>query len=450
MTDHLPPHNLQAEQSVLGSLLIDRDAIAEVADWLAPTAFYHAANATLYKGLLWMWRKRIPADFVTLTDLLKQHKKLEDVGGLAYLSSLLNVTPTAAHLRYYAGIVNRTARQRALIDQAAQLTALAWKEDVDPETVVGAIRRAVEPFAAEGDTDETTFADALDAHQERVEGRWAGTLVEHVIPTGIRSVDRVLMGGLRPGDLAMLGGRPGMGKTSGMLQVAQFAAMSTGKHALIVELEMGKEALFDRAIAAEAGVPFATAYERIGDMGKRELWRHAKDRLKALPVSVETGLRTTDKIAAHCERLAATADLGIIFIDHLDYLADQTRTDNTERHTAELTRRCKRLAQTLNVPVVALAQLNRDVEASPPFMPNLKHFKNSGAIEADCDHAWLLYRRKYYVDKGMLDAETDDYMPQSNQHRAQWIVAKNRNGEVTTVSLGWSPETMSFHDARVA
>jgi replicative DNA helicase len=449
MIDHLPPHNIAAEQSVLGSLLIDRDAIAEVADWLTPAAFYHAANATLYKGLLWMWRHRIPADFVTLTDLLKQHKKLEDVGGLAYLSSLLNATPTAAHLRYYAGIVNRTARQRALIDQAAQLTALAWKEDVDPETFVGAIRRAVEPFA-EGDTDETTFADALDTHQERVEHRWAGTLVEHVIPTGIRSVDRVLMGGLRPGDLAMLGGRPGMGKTSGMLQVAQFAAMSTGKHALIVELEMGKEALFDRAIAAEARVPFATAYERIGDMGKRELWRHAKDRLKALPVSVETGLRTTDKIAAHCERLAATADLGIIFIDHLDYLADQTRTDNTERHTAELTRRCKRLAQTLNVPVVALAQLNRDVEASPPFMPNLKHFKNSGAIEADCDHAWLLYRRKYYVDKGMLDAETDDYMPQSNQHRAQWIVAKNRNGEVTTVSLGWSPETMSFHDARVA
>lgn len=450
--DRLPPHNLEAEQSVLGSLLIDQDAVAQVCDRLIPEAFYIAANATLYRALLALWKARRPANVVILTELLERRGKLDEVGGAAYISHLLASTPTALYVNHYADIVLNCAKRRALIDSGTDLVRAAYADDLPIDDAVGMVRRSVEPFATEPITsDGGLFADTMDGHRQRVEDRWHGRLDEHVVPTGIPSVDRLLLGGFRGGDLVFIGGRPGSGKTSWMLQLAQRAARLTKKRSLIVELEMSPEALRDRAIAAEAGVPFRTAYDQVGDQAARERWLEASAALEWVPVDIQR-LTTTDRIAAYCESaMASEFPVGAVFIDHIDYLQDRIQTDSAERRTAELTRACKRIATGLNVPTVVLSQLNREVEAHAPFTPALKHFRQSGAIEQDADHAFLLYRRKYYVDKQMLEADSSrDYITASPLHRVELIVAKNRNGEVRTIELGWEPDSMTFREVMAA
>lgn len=446
----MPPHNLEAEQALLGSLLIDRDAVAAVADWVTPEAFYWGANATIYRAILALWSVRRPCDLVTLTDLLQSRRKLDEVGGVSYLAALISATPTAAHVSHYGELVVGYARRRAMIDAACDVVAETHRGELAIDDAVGSLRQAVEPFTPPRLEGTGTYAETMDDHLTRVLHRWEGQLDEHVVPTGIGAIDRIILGGFRGGDLAFIGARPGMGKTSSMLQMAHHAAAATDRVSLVVELEMSPEALRNRAIAAEAGVDFGVAYATIADQVSRERWLGAAERLKALPVAIER-LPTTDRILAQCERLAAERPLGAIYIDHLDYLQDRVKGDAPEQRTAELTRRCKQLAMTLGVPVIVLAQLNREVEQRPPYVPALKHFRNSGAIEADTDYAFLLYRRKYYSDKGMLDPDMGlDYCPASPLHRAEWYVAKNRNGEVRSIDLGWDPRSMTFHEVRAA
>lgn len=454
MIDRDGPHDPNAEQAVLGALLIDRDAIAGIADWLKPEAFADLRNERVYRSLLWLWNKRVPGDLVTLTSELDRRGKLDGVGGTAYLATLMTAVPTAAHVGYYADIVRKLAYRRALIEAGKDLVRRAHADEIDADEAVGIVRRTVEPFAEPATEGGTLYGDVMDAHVARVEDRWAGRLIEHVVPTGLRSIDRLIMGGFRGGDLVMIGARPGMGKTAWMLQLAQQAALHTSQLSVIVELEMSREALLNRAIAAEAGIAFDTAYrvpylqtaeQRDQLEQDREAWRAAADRLALLPVAIETGLTTTDKIRSHCERLIGQGGVGAIFVDHLDYLGDRMRVESVEQRTAELTRRLKRMAQDLGVPVVSLSQLNREVEATKPFIPSLRNFRNSGAIEQDTDFAFLLYRRKYYVDKGLLEPdESLDYERASNRHKVELFLAKNRNGEVRTIPLLWTPASMTF------
>lgn len=456
MTDRLPPHDLVAEQAVLGSLLINRDAIASLADWLKPEAFYDDRNRKVYLSLLWLWNKRIEADVVTLGSELRRVGKLDAIGGEDYLSHLITICPGHWKLPEYAETVRSCAEYRAMIDAATTTIRRAYNRDAELDDVVADFRQAVEPFAAPDADGGSMVADVIDAHIERVEMRWAGQLVEHVVPTGIRAIDKVIMGGFRGGDLIAIGGRPGSGKTSWMVQLAQEAALRTSRVSLIAELEMSREALLNRAIAADAGIAFDVAYktphllaiEQLAQLQyDRDAWRAAADRIANVPMAIETKLTTTDKIRAQAERMAAQGGIGMIFVDHLDYLTDRVRADSAEQRTAELTRRLKRLAQDLDVPVAFLSQLNREVEAVKPYVPSLKNFRNSGAIEQDIDFGFLIYRRKYYVDKGMLDADPNlDYCTASDRHRVELHLAKNRSGEVRTIDLGWQPQSMTFHE----
>lgn len=444
MTDRLPPNNLDAEQAFIGSLLTDRDAIAEVADWVTPDAFYHGANGTIYRAMLALWRVRRPCDLVTLGDLLLSRAKLDEIGGHAYLAHLLTVVPTAIHAAHYGEIVMAHATRRAVIDAAAEIVRSAYQGDVEMDDLTSGMRRAGEAFARPPKDGAGTFAAGMEPHRNLTLSRWDGSLEEHIVPTGVASIDRKTYGGFKAGELIVIGARPGMGKTSIALQMAK-AAASTGKLALVVELEMSREALFNRAVAAEAGVPFGVAYQRMGDPWHRDAWLAASERLESIPLAVETKLTTTDQIAGYCERAVSANPVGAIFIDHLDHLSDRVRGDSAEQRTAELIRRCSQLAKRIEVPVIVLAQLNRAVEEHPPFKPALTHFKYSGAIEAEADYALMLYRRKYYVDKGLLESDPiADYLVGSNRHRVELMIAKHRNGEVGAIELGWVPEQMRF------
>jgi replicative DNA helicase len=444
------PSNFGAEQATLGSLLIDRDAVAQVADWLPAEAFFDQRNERVYRSLLWLWNKRVPADLVTLTSELDRVGRLDAVGGMAYLSELMTVVPSAVHLTYYADLVMEAARRRAVAEAAADVVRQAYAGTVEVEDVVGAMRRAVEPFAPPSDGERVLLAEAIPAQMQTTQDRWDGLIRERVTPTGIASLDRSLWGGLRDEDLAVVAAMSGMGKTSLMLQIAQAAAERTGKVSVVVSLEMRAEAIRNRLIAAEAGVGYGVAYDTIGDLGKRALWMRAAERLQHLPLAVLTEPRTTDRIRGELERLSTEHDIGLVLIDHLDLLADEFRSDGEETRVAKLTQRCKAIGQQVKVPVVVLAQLNRAVDAKAPFLPEPRHIRGSGRIREICDVLLMPYRRRAYVELQMLEADNQaDYLPfpRGNEQRVDLFLFKNRNGELGMMPLGFDPMAMAFRDA---
>jgi replicative DNA helicase len=448
--DHLPPHNLDAERAVIGSCLQDRDIIGKLADILPSDAFYDSSARTIWRAMLSLFRDRIPCDLLTTTDRLSKSGVLDRVGGMAQLTDLMLSVPVASHAEYYAGQVLETARQRAIIRYGSDLVAQGYQRDLDIDEAASGLRAAVQPFTPEADDTETfgSISDLIGAHTAKVVDRWEGRLVETVIPTGLRSLDRILYGGLRPGELVYLGGRPGMGKTSMAMQIAMSAAKRSGKTVLVSELEMSPEALLNRVIAAEARLPFGIAYQTIGSMADRNRWLEAADRIAEIPVNIQS-LATTSKIIAFAEKANAVNPIGMIIIDHQSLLSDQTKIESPQAHTAEVSNRCKRMAMDLQVPVIVLTQLNRDVENHPPYVPTIRNIINSGMTEANADLVLFPYRRRYYSDpaRKMLDEDqAKDFITASNMHTVELHVAKYRNGEATVLPLGWAPESMSFHE----
>ena len=465
MTDQLPPHDLTAEQAVLGSLLIDADAIASVSDSLPPDAFYAEQHRVLYRCLLWHWRERIPANYTTIVSNLEKYKRMDAIGGPAYLSTLMNATPTAVYLSYYADIVRDFAHRRAMIDAGSDLVARAYADSLNVDDAVGLVRRSVEPFTPPaGEVSATLNADALGVHTAKVIERWEGRLREHIVPTGIRAIDHAIYGGFRSGELVILGGRPGMGKSAMMLQIAKEAARRTGKIALIASIEMSEEAMRNRMICAEAGIPFWVAYAtpdrlmtttqltELNDFKERFLG--ASSRLEDVPIAITDKVRTTDQIRAFAEGMPDRhgAECSVVFIDHLGKLLDSVRDASAEQMTAKRTQMSHQIGKDLGVPVVLLSQLSRAVEAREPYLPSLEHLRYSGSIEQDADYVLLLYRRAYYVAKGKLTADNGlDYVsPSSNQERVELILAKSRNGEVKSIPMGWAPKSMSFTEVQSA
>lgn len=448
-----------AEQAVLGSLLIDRDAIATVADWLKPEAFYDKINRTLYRAALALFRDRVPCDVVTLSDRLRDRSVLDAVGGVSYLSDLMDVVPTAVHIGYYAETVRAHAARRALIDEAAAIVRRAYADDVDLDEVAGDLRRAVEPFAPLRETTGALLAETVPNRRQAIQDRWDGVIVERVMPTGIKPLDRAMYGGFREEDLAIIAAMSGMGKTSLMLAMAQHAAEMTGKLSVIVSLEMAEQKILDRMGCATAGVPFSTAYPRPALMSLEQKQRRERDEpalmaafayLETLPIAILTAQRTTDAILRELDRLAGQHELGMVLIDHLDHLEDNVGKDNDERRFAELAKRCKGIAQRVKIPNVVLAQLNRGVDAKPPYLPDPRYIRGSGRIRELSDVLVMPYRRRAYVELQMLDADVGlDYLPypRGHEHAVDLFLFKNRNGELATMSLGFEPTSMSFSDA---
>lgn len=450
--EDLPPHNLEAEQSVLGSILLDRDAIAIAQVLVRPEDFFHSVHGTIFAAMRDMFARREPCDYITLADELQRRKALDDIGGVAFLSSLLSVVPTAVHVEYYASIVRRHADMRRLADTGAAIVADAYRgatEDVEEYIrQMRSLAKVVDPRSERG----LTIADRVEEVRTRAMLRWDNQLDELVIPTGFHEIDRSIYGGFRAGDLVFIAGRPGSGKTSMMLGMAMASAERTGRTSVVFEFEMDMEATTNRMIAQLAGVPFSVAYTQIEDEAKRARWLEASERLAGLPVVVVDQHRATGQMQAYLETLAADQRLGAVFVDHIEYVTDRIGGDNAERKIAEITQRLKNLGMHLSVPVIVLAQLSRDVESKEPFTPQLRHLKGSGAMEGVTDYALLLYRRKYYVDKGMLQPSPEvDYVSiTSPYHSVDCYLAKSRNGNVKSIPLGWHAEAMQFVDVRIA
>src|SRR3954451_13534423 len=432
--DRLPPHNLEAEQSMLGSLLIDRDAIIPVAAALKADDFYSCANGAIFQAIVDLYNKREPTDLVTLTDKLNRRERLNQVGGVAFLSSLLNVVPTSVHVEFYGKIVERTATLRRLINAGTSIVGIGYNEEGDIEDALDRAERTLFDVSQRRTTrDFVPIAEVLDRFFDQIDylQQNRGELVG--VGTGYTDLDK-LTGGLQRSDLIIVAARPSVGKTSFALGIAHGAALMHGKTVGLFSLEMSAEQLVQRLLSMETGVDSHRL--RLGQIDDNDWDRisRAFGRLGEAKIFIDdsAGVSIMD-LRSKARRLQAEHGLDLLIIDYLQLMSGR-RSENRVQEISEISRGLKGIARELNIPVVALSQLSRAVETRAEHHPMLSDLRESGSIEQDADIVMFIYRDEIY---------NPDTEPKGI---AEIIIAKHRNGPVDTVNLRLFDRTARFSD----
>ena len=437
MIDRLPPQSIEAEQSVLGSILIDRDAIIEVADFLKPEDFYRQAHGRVYAVMIELSERREPVDVVTVAEALERTGDLEGMGGRAYLGTLSNQTPTAVHAAQYARIVERKALLRNLISAAGKIAGIGYE---DPAEVQEAIDRAeAELFAvsqrrvAAGFSQlKTLLHDAYDRldylHEHR--GEISG------VRTGFQDLDQ-LTTGLQKSDLVVLAARPSVGKTSLALNIAEHAAARDGKSVGLFSLEMSKEQLVLRLLSSVANIDSQRL--RTGFLEELDFARiaPAMNTLSEAPIYIDdTPNISTMELRTKARRLQAETGLDLVIVDYLQLMQSSTTTRDANRvqEVSEITRGLKALARELKVPVIALSQLSRQPEMRESREPRLSDLRESGSIEQDADLVMFLWREK---ERGADDQTTEGEV-------VKLKLAKHRNGPTGEIDLWFKKAQTRF------
>jgi len=430
--ERLPPQNIEAEQSVLGSILIDRDAIVRVAGFLHAEDFYREAHRTIYQAALDLFERREPADFVLLIDELERRGRLEQIGGPAYLTSLINLVPTAVNVEYYGHVVERCAILRRLITAGGQIAGVAYDMQHDAELAVDKAEQILFALTQRRRAREATpisevlehYFDQIDyIHQHR--GQTFG------VPTGFTKLDE-LTGGLQRSDLIVLAARPGMGKSSFALNMATHAALKNNIPVGIFSLEMSKDQLVQRLICSQAGIDSHRL--RTGFIEESEWAKIAQaiGELSEAPIYIDdTPGISVMELRTKARRLQAEHDLGFVIVDYLQLMQGR-RSENRVQEVSDISRSLKELARELNIPVVAASQLNRSVEQRPNNRPQLSDLRESGSIEQDADIVMFIYREE------LRDPET------TRRGVADIIVAKHRNGPTADIELAFLAQQTKF------
>jgi replicative DNA helicase len=431
----MAPHNTEAEEAALGSLLLDPDAIFNVASFLSHKDFYREKNGWIYDAIRDLHNRREPADFVTLCDELERRGQLEEVGGAAYITSLINSVPTAIHAEYYARIVERTAILRRLIGAAAKIAAIAYEDAEDVDEVVDRAEQVLFGVSERRITrDLVSIKQIIAAYYDRIDYLYQHRDELIGIPTSFSPLDK-LLGGLQPSDLIIVAGRPSMGKTSLVLSIAQNAARKFNQRVAIFSLEMSSEQVVQRLVSAETGIDSQRL--RLGDLKDDEwhLFGEATGILSEIPIFLDdTPSISALQMRTKARRLHAEHGLDMIIVDYLQLMRGDTKLENRVQEISAISRSLKGLARELNVPVVAVSQLSRAVEGRKEKQPMLSDLRESGAIEQDADVVMFIYREEVY------DENTD------RENIADIIVAKHRNGPTGKVPLFFQKELAQFHE----
>jgi replicative DNA helicase len=433
----VPPQNLEAESSVLGGVLLENDAINQVLELLRPEDFYRESHRKVFRAMIELSDRAEPVDLITLSEFLKTRNELEAVGGTAYLASLADFVPTAANISYYARIVREKSILRSLISTATDIATRGYEEQGNVEEFLDAAEKVIfdisekkikASFIAVGDMIKDTLktVEKLYERKEMVTG----------VPTGYEDLDK-LTAGLQPADLIIVAGRPGMGKTAFALNIATNAAF-TGVGAAVFSLEMAKEQLVLRMLCSEARVNSSKV--RSGYLGERDFPQLAKaaGKLHEAPIYIDdTPAISVLELRAKARRLLRdrSKKIGLIVVDYLQLMRGMGAASNREQEISEISRSLKALAKELNVPVIALSQLNRRVEDRGDRRPMMSDLRESGAIEQDADVIMFIYRDEVYN-------KSDD----SKKGVAEVIVAKQRNGPIDTVNLTFLNEYTRFEN----
>ena len=440
VAERLLPHNIEAEEAVVGSLLIDSDAITRVAAFLKPDDFYRDKNRWTYEACFSLYERTQAIDQVTVSHELERRETLEAVGGPAYLSHLVSTVPTSVHIEYYAQIVHRTSLMRRLIDAAGQIEAIGY--DGAPE-VEAAFGRAEEILFglrhSQRHRDFVPLRDLLDRYLDETEYR---LFEDRIIPTGYHAIDDIL-GGLRPSDMVVLAARPSLGKTSLALGFARNAAVEKGAHVALFSLEMSRDQLVQRLLASEANVD--TQRLRLGGQTEAE----EKRVMQATGVLSEAAIFVDDspnlrmaEMKSKARRLHADQRVDLVIVDYMQLIRVDGR-ENRVQEVTEVSRSIKELARELDVPVVAVSQLSRAPMArSGAHRPQLSDLRESGAIEQDADVVMFIH--------SVSEEEWKELHPGEPYPKGvhDVIVEKHRNGPRGTVNLRFHPATVKFEDWR--
>jgi replicative DNA helicase len=437
----LPPQNIEAEQSLLGSLLIDKDAIIRVADIVGPEDFYHDKHRMIFEAILDLYGRREPVDLLTLSNRLEERNQLEEIGGRTYLVSLSNVVPTSSHVVSYAEIVQKKATLRNLIKAASETAEMGYNEEEEVRNILDKAEQKLfavsqshqkQKFIPITNILNETFERIDELHKEK--GKLRG------IPTGFKDLDNTLAG-LQKSDLLILAARPSVGKTSLALDITRNVATKHKVPVGIFSLEMSKEQLVDRLLCAEANVDLWKM--RTGRLSDREedddfpRIGHAMGVLSESPIFIDdSAIANIMDIRTKARRLQMEHGLGLLIVDYLQLMEGQYRTDNRVQEISEISRGLKQIAKELDVPVLALSQLNRGVESRNPPIPKLADLRESGSIEQDADIVMFIYRESVYKP----DLELD------RKNIAEIHIAKHRNGPTGMVKLFFDEQKVSFRD----
>ena len=435
--EKLLPQNIEAECGVLGSIIIDPEAIVQVSDFLRADDFYRDAHRTIYEVILQLYEEHEPADFITICDELERRNKLEEVGGASYITSLINQVPTSGNVEFYARIVERTAILRRLIHAAGQIAAIAYEEG-DADIALDKAEQLIFNISQRhARSDFTHMRDVLAEYMNKLDQlhERRGTIVG--VPTGFTDLDR-LTGGLQKSDLIVLASRPGIGKTSLALSLAHSTALKYHNSIAVFSLEMSKDQLAQRLLSMDARIDQQRL--RTGTIEEDEWDRivYAMDTLSESNIWIDdTAGISTMEMRSKARRLHAEHGIDLIIVDYLQLMQATIggkRNENRVQEISEISRSLKGLARELNVPVLALAQLSRAVESRQSKVPQLSDLRESGSIEQDSDIVMFIYR--------------DDLYNQESERKniADIIIAKHRNGPVGEISLYFQASQTRFRD----
>lgn len=440
----IPPHSLEAEESLLGCLLIDKDAIIKVADSLMPQDFYKDAHKIIYETIKDLYSNQEPIDIITLTNRLEEKKKLELISGRSYLAKLSNTVATAGNIVNYANIIQRKATLRRLQKVAGEISNLSFAEDRDIDEILDETEKKVFGVSQKYLKNAFVPIDSLLTQAfERIDDLHKQSGKLRGLPTGFKDLDKILAG-LQKSDLIVLAARPSVGKTSLALDIARQAAIISKEGVGIFSLEMGKEQLVDRMLCAQANVSLWKM--RTGNLsdkdGSNDFAKigEAMGKLSEAPIYIDdSGSLSIMEIRAKCRRLQIEKGLGLIVIDYLQLMEGRGKYgDNRVQEIAEISRGLKSIARELNVPILALSQLSRAVENTHPAIPKLSHLRDSGSIEQDADIVMFIYRKA--SDRGFNIEE----LPTEDRHKAEIYIAKHRNGPTGKVDLFFDESITSF------
>jgi len=429
----LPPQNLEAEQGVLGSCLVDNEAIHDVAMLLKPEDFYRDTHQLIYRSIRSLYDESKAVDLVTLQDELRRRGDLGRVGGLDALIAIVNGVPHAANAKYYAQIVRQNAVKRDLIQAADETLRDGYSDEFTAEELLAAAEGRIFGIAEGQSTGETTdLRDALVAAMDRIDERNRDNCPVDGLSSGFDALDD-LTGGLRGSQLFVLAGRPSMGKTALALNMCESVAVDQEGAVLFVSLEMSGPELTERILCSRSGVNGGRLRKGgVTEEDMRALGRAYDDLRSGRPVMIDdTPARSMLQIAANARRLKRRQDIKIVMVDYIQLIDPEDAGESRQEQVAKISRRLKQLARELDVPVVALSQLNRAVESREDRRPRMADLRESGAIEQDADVVLLVHRPDYYD-------------PNDQPGLAEIIVAKNRNGATGTAKLQFRKEVARF------
>lgn len=393
VTDRVPPSNIEAEEALLGSLIIDPDAIFDVTAFLEPKAFYKETNRWIFEAILALNEKHQPVDLITLTDELRRRNQLEELGGEAVIIGLINIVPTSVNARHYGRIVEAAALRRRMITAASTIAGLAYEQKEDINIVVDRAEQALFSISEERTTrDLVPVKDITSGYIDRIEDLHAAGSEISGVPTNFTDLDRIL-GGLSGSDLIIVAARPGMGKTALQLAIGQTAARRHDKVVAIFSLEMSAEQLVQRMIAAETRIDSQRL--RRGDLQEYEwpIFYEAAGRLSEAQLYIDdTPSISPLQLRTKSRRLYAEHGVDMIMVDYLQLMQAEYTQNNRVQEISEISRALKGLARELDIPVVAASQLSRAVEQRQDKRPQLSDLRDSGSIEQDADIVMFIYR----------------------------------------------------------